>query len=190
MCNFKDETVSERATEYATGNDFCRVFTEDMDRLYSLALLLSADEEKAEQCFAAALEDCLQGNAVFKDWTRSWSKRAVIKHAIGAVSPVPGPRKSGAIIRDRGTGPETEVLMGTVIHMEAFDRFVFVMSVLEGYSVAQSAALLQCSAREVADARLRVLQMMAKNPQRDVVPAAVINHDFPPMPLRGPAEVA
>ena len=74
--------------------------------------------------------------------------------------------------------------------MEPFDRFVFVMSVLEGYSVAQSAALLQCSTREVADARLRVLQTLAQEQQRDVVPAAVINHDFPPMPLRGPAEAA
>src|SRR5881394_968753 len=106
MCNFKDETVSERATEYATGDDFCRVFAEDMDRLYSLALLLSADEEKAEQCFVAALDDCLKGNAVFKDWTHSWSKRAVIKQAIGVILPAPRQGKSSAIIRDEGAGSE------------------------------------------------------------------------------------
>ena len=42
-----------------------------------------------------------------------------------------------------------------------FDRFVFVISVLEGFTVRESAALLGCSPREVEQSRVRVLQQIA-----------------------------
>jgi hypothetical protein len=40
---------NERTTTYATSADFCRIFSEDMRSLYSLALMLVGDPEKAEQ---------------------------------------------------------------------------------------------------------------------------------------------
>src|SRR6266446_1019029 len=79
-----------RVQVYATQDEFCRTFAEDENALYLLALLLTADASKAEQCFVAGLEDSIQGNRVFKEWVRSWSTRMIIKNAIQLISPVPG----------------------------------------------------------------------------------------------------
>jgi len=73
--------------EYATRENFCRVFTEDLNGLYQLSYLLTGDDEKAQQCFVAGLEDSVKANNVFKDWAHSWAKRAIIKNAIRALRP-------------------------------------------------------------------------------------------------------
>ena len=78
----KQERSFGRAEQHAWPADFCRVFHQDMDVLYWLALTLTSDEGKAEECFVAGLEECIEGNSVFKDWARSWSRRVVIKNAI------------------------------------------------------------------------------------------------------------
>src|SRR5262245_55229723 len=76
--------------EYATRKDFQKIFTEDMADLHLLAFLLTADQDKADQCFVSGLEDSINGNPVFREWARSWSKRAIIKNAIKALAPAPG----------------------------------------------------------------------------------------------------
>jgi len=46
--------ISEVAvTPYAGARDFCRIFAEEMNGLYQLAFLLTADPAKAEQCFVS-----------------------------------------------------------------------------------------------------------------------------------------
>src|SRR6202046_4710337 len=67
-----------RPAPYASSADFCRIFDEDMNDLYLLSFLLTADREKAEQCFVSGLEDAVEGNPVFKEWARSWARRGVI----------------------------------------------------------------------------------------------------------------
>ena len=49
--------------------------------------VLTADPEKAEQCFVAGLDDSIHGTPVFKEWARSWSKRMIIKNAIRLIAP-------------------------------------------------------------------------------------------------------
>src|SRR5947208_10282768 len=72
---------------YTLPADFCAIFKDDMDSLYSLALVLTGNHETAQQCFLAALDDCCTGSDVFPDWARSWSRRAVIKNAIRLLGP-------------------------------------------------------------------------------------------------------
>ena len=48
-----------RPTPYASSDDFRRVFDEDMNSLYVLSFLLTADHEKAEQCFVSGVEDAV-----------------------------------------------------------------------------------------------------------------------------------
>src|SRR5690242_9929224 len=79
----------QRTTTYATGSDFCRIFKEDMTDLYSLSLMLAGDPEKAEQLFVSGLDDCSTGNPVFKEWARSWARRAIVKNAVRLIAPVP-----------------------------------------------------------------------------------------------------
>ena len=78
-----------RAAAYANSDDFRRIFDEDMNSLYLLAFLLTADREKAEQCFVAGLEDSVEGNPVFKEWARSWARRAIIQNAVRVINPRP-----------------------------------------------------------------------------------------------------
>ncbi len=156
-------TGAERATVYATRSDFCRIFMEDMDGVYLLSLLLTADYEKAEQCFVVGLEDCVQGNPVFKEWVRSWSRRTIIKNAIRMISPVPNQVRSTAeIISNQVEGAsEANAAIAAVFRLEPFERFVFVMAVLEGYSNQECAILLNCTRQDVITLRTRALQHLA-----------------------------
>jgi hypothetical protein len=159
MLSHPRDGYSGRALEYASAKDFCRIFDQDMDVLYWLALTLTADAGKAEQCFVAGLDECTEGNAVFKEWARSWSRRVVIKNAIRLVSPRPGATGSPASLRvQERPGSQAEEVPAALTNLQPFDRFIFVMSVLEGYADRDCATLLGCSLVDVIAARLRALQ--------------------------------
>lgn len=157
---------TKHSTMYATGSDFCRIFKEDMKNLYLLSLLLTADTEKAEQCFVSGLDDCASGNQVFKEWARSWARRTVIKNAIRLVAPQPTAASNGSnhvaanAVSDQ-VSPELHAGFAAVLGLETFERFAFVTSVLEGYSDRDSALLLGCSRDDLVAARSRALQRIA-----------------------------
>ena len=159
FCSKRSQSARQQTGVYATRDDFRRIFTEDMAGLHLLAYLLTTNEEKAEQCFVAGLDDTIKSNPVFKQWARSWSKRAIIKNAIKAVAPLPGePRVAAPVTVDPQVGdPETDALITAVAQLPAFQRFVFVMSVLEGYAVTECSTLLACTASQVVEARSQAL---------------------------------
>jgi len=151
------------ATEYATRRDFQDIFTEDMADLHLLAFLLTGDQQKSEECFVAGLEDSIAGNPVFREWARSWSKRAIIKNAIKAVAPASGSTTESSATRGNFAwtdDPQQDALIAAVTNLNPFDRFVFVMTVLEGYSLHECAALLTGSLAEVVAAKSRALQRL------------------------------
>lgn len=159
---------------YASRGDFCAIFSEETDSLYALALVLTGNHETAQQCFLAALDDCLTGNSVFPEWARSWSRRAVIKNAIRLLDPAltnaDGAPEAGleAIVT------EMDASARHFLQLARFDRFVFVITVLEGYATRECAALLGCNPRAVAQARVRALQLLA-DAVRDKAPAPYDN---------------
>lgn len=173
--------VSERqATMYASGSDFCRIFKEDMNNLYLLALLLTADAEKAEQCFVSGLDDCAGANQVFKEWARSWARRTIVQDAIRLVAPAapdpdrgdPVPQAKAQSISHIGVaGGQTPALLqneiSAVLALEPFERFTFVISVLEHYSDQECALLLGCSRQSVIMARTRALRQIARSREED-----------------------
>src|ERR1019366_2636448 len=73
--------------KHATSEDFCELFTKDVKGLYLLSFLLTVDHEKAEQCFVAGLDGCVNGNSVFREWAHSWARRVIIRHAVRMVAP-------------------------------------------------------------------------------------------------------
>jgi len=160
-----------QANLYATASDFCRIFKEDMQNLYLLSLLLTADSEKAEQCFVSGLEDCANGNQVFREWARSWARRAIIKNAIRLIAPDPANADGisnaavSAATKDSSgnpAGPELRAELTAVFGLQPFERFAFVMSVLEGYSDRDCALLLGCGRESLIAARTRALQQMGR----------------------------
>jgi DNA-directed RNA polymerase specialized sigma24 family protein len=165
----------ERATEYASCKDFQQIFTEDIVGLHRLAFLLTADHAKAEQCFVAGLEDSIHGNPVFRQWARSWSKRAIIQSAIKAIAPVP--TRHGVLPETADAqwqnGDAVESIAAVVAGWEPFERFVFVMAVLEGYGLRECAALLACPVPDVIAAKSWAVQRLAgQSPPEIVSPQA------------------
>ena len=53
--------ADERPILYATASDFCRAFSEELHGLYLLSFLLTADNDKAEECFVNAIGECGDG---------------------------------------------------------------------------------------------------------------------------------
>src|SRR5439155_24740551 len=70
-CLWESRGAKDHPSEYATVEDFRNVFTEEMNKLHLLALLLTGDEGKAQQCFVAGIEDSVSSNSVFRDWAHS-----------------------------------------------------------------------------------------------------------------------
>jgi hypothetical protein len=153
-----------RSTPYASSADFCRIFDEDMNGLYLLSLLLTADREKAEQCFVSGLEDAVEGNPVFKEWARSWARRAIIQNAIRVINPRTvdgnGPARSASANSSKPLPAGQQVEIAGVLRLEPFERFVYVMTVLERYSDQECSVLLGCRRGAVLAARTRASQQL------------------------------
>ena len=164
----KNRTHTYNANRYATNEEFCKVFSEDMRHLYFLSFVLTANQEKAEECFVAGLEDCMKSNPVFRQWASSWAKRMILKNAIRVVAPLPnrdGGTSSGIYgepdYRRTGTHDQ-QAAIASALALEDFDRFVFVIAVLERYTVKECSILLDCSQRDVYEARMRAVQQIAE----------------------------
>jgi len=167
-------------TAYATSSDFCRIFEKDMNRLYLLAFLLTTDHTQAEKCFVQGLEDSKHGNLVFKEWAESWARRSVITNAIRMIHPRPaiGAGADSRIAPELGALPVVSIEeaaaaveqtfckeIAAIIALPAFQRFAFVLSVLEGFSNREASLLLDCSTHELVSARTHALQQIGGRPE-------------------------
>jgi DNA-directed RNA polymerase specialized sigma24 family protein len=156
-----------RPTPYASSDDFRQVFDEHMNSLYQLAFLLTADQKKAEQCFVSGLEDAVEGSPVFRQWAHSWARRAVIQNAVRVLGPRPGDGNSRGrsgydSVDNNDNSPSTQPAeIASVLGLELFQRFVYVMTVLERYSDEECSVLLGCARRDVLSARTHALQKVA-----------------------------
>ena len=162
-CPQNNPEREDNANRYATSDDFCRVFREELDGLYQLSFLVTGDHEKAERCLLASLEDCYWADKVFWDWTLSWAKHTIIRNAIRELRPRPHRNSSspaepfcpysGTLPNIPGGHFKTEALLA----LGDFERFVFVISVLERYSDCHCAVLLRCSLLEVRQVRTQAI---------------------------------
>jgi DNA-directed RNA polymerase specialized sigma24 family protein len=155
--------------QYATREDFLKVFEEDLTPLYQLSFLLTGDHQKGERCFAAGIEDCAKENRVFREWARAWAKRVIVENAIRELHPRRSHSNSSALLRavfshnQQSSGPSGHFDVQAVLGLADFERFVFVLCVLERYREHECALLLGCSASEVRDARTRAIEELASN---------------------------
>ena len=155
------DTKRTKEFEYATAADFCRIFAQDLKSLFLLALLLTGDHEKAEQCFATALENATNRRTVFREWARPWARRAIIQSALEMINPRPRRAEEVPIsVVKEESGQPMEI--ATVLSLAPFERFVFVMSVLEGYSHHTCVILLGAMRREVIEAQTRALSQLGR----------------------------
>jgi DNA-directed RNA polymerase specialized sigma24 family protein len=145
------------------------LFTEGLVGLYLLSYLLTGSLDKAEGCFVTGIEDDAKSNSVFKEWARSWTRRAIAQNAIRMMAPRPNHSArtiSSLDLVDKPQGTqEIDIAIATVLALEDFERFVFVLSVLERYSGQDCSLLLSCSPEEVEQARMRALQQISGLPR-------------------------
>jgi hypothetical protein len=159
---------TETAQAYATSTDFCRVFVENTDSMHLLSFLLTADQAKAEECFVSGLEGCVKGNHVFRDWASSWARRTIILKAVRMLAPgrdhdTAAPVPGDPVNCKFGRTPQADAAIASILGLGDFERFVFVMSVLERYSDQDCSVLLGCSRQDVREARIRALQHVAES---------------------------
>ena len=153
----------QQANLNARGEDVCRLSSEDADSLYQLSFLLTRDREKAERCFVVGIEHLVRGNRAFNQWAHAWAKRIIIENAIREVNPRPriAHSYSSAIVFPYGaqmsTPPGGHFELEAILALEDFERFVFVMSVLDHYSEHDCSLFLDCSVLEIREARTRAL---------------------------------
>ncbi len=169
MTFFKRKRVANgEAGDYASAEDFRRVFSDGRDELHQLSFLLTGDHETAEQCFVGGLEDAIKTNQVFKEWARTWAKRSIIQEAIRVLKPRPSQHAMSFTTEHAAeigvslpSISNRDLARRSALALEDFERFVFVITVLEGYSEYQCALLLYASLQDVRNARIRATEHMA-----------------------------
>jgi DNA-directed RNA polymerase specialized sigma24 family protein len=153
-------------------NNLRKVLTEDISYLYLLAFLLTGDQNAAMQCVVNGLEDCIADNSAFRHWARSWSTRTIIRNAVQMIAPAPKQTGNASLIRPAVEAKsKADALIAAVIQLPTFERFVFVISVLEGYSDRDCSVLLHCTPEEINATRARVLQSVTLPGEAASVPA-------------------
>ena len=158
------QVTREERLSHPVAADFCQIFEKDMNRLYLLSFLLTTNHQLAEECFVRGLDDAIKSNRVFKEWAHAWARRMIVQNAIQMIQPQSADRNVGpsadADIESVAGVPAT---IAAIVGLPAFDRFAFVMTVLEHYSDQESAVLLDSSRGEVVAARNRALQQIAES---------------------------
>jgi DNA-directed RNA polymerase specialized sigma24 family protein len=152
----------QQPSPHATRGDFCRIFAKDMNRLYLLSFLLTADEAIAEQCFVGGLHTAQEGNPVFKEWAEAWARRMIILNAIRMIRPRLSAEGTEPLGQVAGNASAERAEIADILKLPVFERFVFVMSVLEGYSDHECALHLVCTRAEIRAARARALEQMGR----------------------------
>jgi hypothetical protein len=157
--------------QYATREDFRKILDKDLNRLYQLSFLLTADHQKAERCFVASIEDCANENRVFREWARPWTKRVVVENAIRELKPRPSRSNSPSLpsVRNQqSSSPPGHFTADALLGLGDFVRFVFVLCVLERYRENDCTLLLGCSASQVRGAWTRAVETLASIDQEVV----------------------
>jgi hypothetical protein len=161
--------TSSSVNEFATADDFQRLFASDMSDLFHLAYLLTADAEQAEHCLILTMHECMASASVYKWWLPFWTRNALIRNGIriatgGLVGPlrkIPRARTLPAIRRSQRSAIDAMDEPVGVLQLSDFDRLVYVICLVEKYSTRDCATLLGRPWQEVREARDRAVAQVS-----------------------------
>lgn len=168
--------AADTASQCATCEDFRKLFTEDVHGLHLLSFLLTADHEKAERCFVAGLDACVEGDSVFKEWAHPWAQRMIVRNAVQIIAPQPRAARSTPRTFCLPNNPDLaeialeDGLFARVLALDDFERFVYVLSILEGYSIQDCAGLLGTLQQTITEARVLALKHVADSERMTAAP--------------------
>jgi hypothetical protein len=162
---------SEKTCSYATAEDFHKLFTAEINDFFRLSLQLTASVEKAERCLILAMKDCSRTQTIFRDFTRTWARRMVIRNAIHLIQS--DDLDTACDSQTSGLQNESQARMAPVLRPAEFDRLAFVICAVEHLCVQDCALLLRKSPKDVNEAIVR-----AGNPNMSGVPYCRASFDI------------
>jgi hypothetical protein len=157
--------ASASAGEYVTAENIQNVFVSDLDDLFELAFLLTGDLAKAAYCIEITVRECIHPRWMPKTQLPDWVRNAVIRNGIRIVdefdgNPVCGVQAQSPFVATQQLRtspiPESTALAG-ILDLSDFDRLVYVLCVLEHFSMLDCAMLLGTTRQEVRDAQDRAV---------------------------------
>jgi hypothetical protein len=149
--------------EYASKEEFVILFESERIALLRLALLLTANSGAADRCLALALRECIADSYVFRDWALTWARRMVIRSATTLAM---GSGEQSFVRTNSNAEKELAKFSANdslalpaefhaILGLQMLDRFVFVICVLERYSINDCALLLSESPQDICGSRQR-----------------------------------
>jgi hypothetical protein len=156
------QIFDERAITYANCTDCWNMLTDEMHSLYLLSFLLTADLDKAKQCFFSGMGECEEEIGFFMARAQAPARRTILKRAIRMIMPAPESADDFSLPLLKGSAASGETsLFNAIIGLNAFERFVYVMSILEKHSDDDCSTLLRCSRQDVIITRALALERLA-----------------------------
>jgi hypothetical protein len=164
-----DQPASVLIGEFATPDDVQRQFATKMTDLFLLALLLTANADKAQHCLIQSIRECLERDTILKGWLPAWIRNTVIRNAVRIVRGTqrePQRKESqpelapSVYVLPKSAVGVWEYSAG-ILELSDCDRLAYVICVLENYSSLDCALLLGRSRQEVCDFRSRALAQVA-----------------------------
>jgi|HubBroStandDraft_1064217.scaffolds.fasta_scaffold95673_2 hypothetical protein len=159
---YPSHCVDNSLTKTSTAAQFVRRVSEQMQSLQLLSLLLTGDPTRAEQCFIGAIDEYAELDGSFVDWGQLRARQAICRHAAEVMQPAlnradirTGDCREGTIAMT-GCSP-----FGGILSLDALERFVYVITVLEGQSDRDCADLLRCTDRDVMIGRTLAVTQLA-----------------------------
>jgi hypothetical protein len=106
--------------------------------------------------------ECEEEIGAFMAWARAQARRSILQQAIWMIMPAPECAFDFSFTSLKGSAASGETnLFDAIVRLNAFDRFVYVMSVLENQSDDDCSTLLRCSRQDVVIARTLALERLA-----------------------------
>lgn len=154
-----------------TVQDKCQFLISHMEHYYSLALLLTASEEDAERCFISGLDSWSKAQMnlapMSAEVAHGCIRRALVACALRICDPDLGrvAKESGSNTVSDNMPADWSPWVVAITRLDPFERYVFVLSVLESYSDKECSDLLHCRPEEIAESRIRALSLVASRSQ-------------------------
>ena len=151
---FRGSIVNHHSTrEDRPGLEAIGQFSTCAAKSYWIALVLTGDEKKASRIVASGIHEIADSGTVFGKWMCAWGIGVVIKACVALrADELRKEEGSGEYWRAKAAeGPtielqqaplSTERLRRALLLLPLFPRFVFVLRVLEGYSLSYIASIL------------------------------------------------
>ena len=140
--------------------EYWELISAEMNVLYGLSFLLTANKERADHCLEQTLDEYIEGADDFLEWARTSGRETVLKYAILTIKPDPDATMD---FSDKSFLSAGDHLFRAIAALPAFPRFVFGITTIYGKSETECARLLGATRWEVKIVRDLTEQILLTN---------------------------